>query len=140
MLTIRLQRTGRTNTPTYRVVVAEHARPVKGKFLEIVGYYTPARDPVVFQHNDERITYWMSKGARPSNTLARLLKRDGMKGMEAYIESYTKKKSKKEEAAAASAAPAPSAPAATSEAPKAEAPEAESAPAEAPRDTEKKEE
>lgn len=51
MLVIRLQRTGRENMPTYRLVVAEKARPVKGKFMEIVGHYLPARDPVVIEAN-----------------------------------------------------------------------------------------
>ncbi len=42
MLVVRLQRTGRKNLPAYRIVVAEKARPVKGKYLEIVGHYLPA--------------------------------------------------------------------------------------------------
>lgn len=134
MLVIRLQRTGRENLPTYRLVVAEKARPVKGKYLEIVGHYLPARDPAVFEHLDEKIKRWIEKGATPSDTVARLLKRAGMDGMDKFIRKYTKRRSKKE-AAAALAAPA-SAPAAeapkTEEAPKeepvAEAPKAEAAP------------
>jgi len=47
MLKIRLQRTGRENIPTYRIVVADKRDPVKGKFLEVVGHYLPARDPVI---------------------------------------------------------------------------------------------
>ncbi len=123
MLVIRLQRTGRENLPTYRVVVAEKARPVKGKFLEIVGHYLPARDPKVFEHQDERILHWMGKGAIPSNTVARLLKRAGLKDMDKYITKYTKKKSKNAPAEAPAAAPAAEAPAA----PAAEAPAPEAA-------------
>jgi small subunit ribosomal protein S16 len=110
MLVIRLQRTGRENMPTYRLVVAEKARPVKGKFMEIVGHYLPARDPVVFEGKQDRIQHWMSKGAIPSNTVARLLRKQGYKNMDKFIQTYTKKKSKSEqpaEAVAAEAAPSP---------------------------------
>ncbi len=96
MLVIRLQRTGRENTPTYRLVVAEKARPVKGKFLEIVGHYLPARTPVIFEHDDAKIAQWISKGAIPSETAARLLRKSGMKDLDKFITVYTKKKSKKE--------------------------------------------
>lgn len=122
MLMIRLQRTGRENLPSYRLVVAEKARPVKGKFLEIVGHYLPARDPVIFEHRDDRIQYWIGRGATPSNTVARLLNKSGLKGMDKFMVKYTKRKSKKEvaaapeaPAAAATAAPAVEAPAAPAE-------------------------
>ncbi len=109
MLVIRLQRTGRENLATYRIVAAEKARPVKGKFLEILGHYLPAQKQPVFKVNTERVTYWVSKGAIPSNTLARLLKKEGMKDMDKYIQRYTKQRSKsaepEEPAAAAPAAP-----------------------------------
>ncbi|TSC57570.1 MAG: small subunit ribosomal protein S16 [Candidatus Peregrinibacteria bacterium Greene0416_19] len=113
MLVIRLQRTGRENDPTYRLVVAEKARPVKGKHLEVVGHYLPARKGEGFVHKDERIAYWIGQGAIPSDTVARLLRKAGLQNMDKFILRYTKRKSKKEQQAeaAASAAPAPSAPA-----------------------------
>ncbi len=119
MLVIRLQRTGRSNLATYRLVVAEKARPVKGKFNEIVGHYLPQQNPVVLQFKEDRISHWMSKGAKPSDTVARLLKKAGVKGMEPHIQRYAKQKSKnpEEEAPAApAAAPAPAAPAPAAEA------------------------
>ncbi len=126
MLVIRLQRTGRENTPTYRLVVAEKARPVKGKFLEIIGHYLPARENPVFEHNDERIVHWITKGAIPSDTVARLLKKEGLKDMDKFIERYKKQKSKKEPVEAppapAAAPVAEAAPEAPVEAPAAEAP------------------
>ena len=127
MLVIRLQRTGRENVPTYRIVVAEKARPVKGKFLEIVGHYLPAQDPPVLSCKNDVVKEWVSKGARPSNTVARLLKKSGVEGMEKFIQKYTKRLSKKaatEKAAAPAPAPAASAPVAEvkTEAPAAEAP------------------
>lgn len=96
MLVIRLQRTGRENLPTYRVVVAEKRAPAKGKFQEILGHYLPAREPTVLEVNEERVSFWIGRGAAPSNTLARLLKKRGMKDMEKFITSYTKKRSKNE--------------------------------------------
>lgn len=120
MLIIRLQRTGRENQPTYRLVVAEKARAVKGKFLEIVGHYLPARDPAVLEVQKERIQFWMKRGAGLSDTVARLLKKMDLPGTEKYIRRYAKRKPKGEEAAA----PASAAPSAT--------PTAEAAPAQAP--------
>jgi len=112
MLVIRLQRTGRSKLPAYRLVLAEKARPVKGKFIEILGHSLPARDTAVFECNQERIMHWIKNGALPSNTAARLLRKVGMKDMEKYMETYTKKKSKKAPpegtaAPVAQAAPAP---------------------------------
>ncbi|MEK7218475.1 MAG: 30S ribosomal protein S16 [Patescibacteria group bacterium] len=103
MLKIRLQRTGRENIPTYRLVVAEKRDPVKGRHHEVLGHYLPARNPAVFEHNDERIADWIQKGAIPSDTVARLLRKAGLKGMDKFIHTYTKKKSKKTGEAAAPA-------------------------------------
>lgn len=124
MLVIRLQRTGRENLPTYRLVVAEKARPVKGKFLEIVGHYLPSQEPPVFNVESAKIETWIGKGAIPSDTAARLLKRNGMKNMEKFIQRYPKRRSKSapvEEPAAPAPAPAAEkpveAPAASAEVP-----------------------
>jgi len=116
MLVLRLQRTGRKNLPTYRIVVAEKARPVKGKFLEIVGHYLPAGKDSTFKIEKEKIEQWVSKGARPSDTLARLLKKEGLKDMDRFIQRYTKQRSKSAPAEEP-AAPAPAAQAAPAEEP-----------------------
>jgi small subunit ribosomal protein S16 len=119
MLVIRLQRTGRTNLPSFRLVVAEKARSAKGKFQEIVGHYLPAQNPPVFEVVTDRVTHWVKNGAQPSDTVARLLKRHGVQNMERFIQRYAKRKSKnpEAEAAAPAAAPAPTpAPAAETEA------------------------
>ncbi len=122
MLVIRLQRTGRENLPTYRLVVAEKARPVKGKYLEIVGHYLPARNPSVFEHAAEKIKQWIDKGATPSDTVARLLRKAGMDGMDKFIRTYAKRKSKKESASVeATAGKQAAAPAVEATAPVAEA-------------------
>lgn len=121
MLVIRLQRTGRKNLPSFRLVVAEKARSAKGKFHEIVGHYLPAQEPPVVSVEKERISHWVKHGAHPSDTVARLLKRQGMENMDRFIQRYAKRKSKNPEAEAAAPASAP--------APAAKAPEAEAAPA-----------
>lgn len=97
MLRIRLSRTGRKNYPSYRIVVAEHARPVKGKFVEILGHYIPIRDPKVLEYDEKKIKEWIAKGAKPTDTVASLLKNAGVTGMEQYIEPRDKKKKKKKE-------------------------------------------
>ncbi len=107
MLVIRLQRTGRENIPTYRIVVSEKTKSAKKGMHEILGHCLPSRETPVFKCNIERVAYWVSKGAQPSDTLARLLKRSGMKDMEKFIVRYTKQKSRKEVPAEAISAPAP---------------------------------
>lgn len=148
MLRIRLSRTGRKNYPSYRIVVAEHARPVKGKFIEIVGHYIPIRDPKVLEFDQDKIREWIKKGAKPTDTVASLLKNAGMTGLEQYIEPRDKKKKKKKEAAeeegggeSPAAAPAEGGEAPAEEKP-AEEPKAEDKPAaeEAPKEEPAKEE
>ncbi len=97
MLVIRLQRTGKNKEATYRIAVAQKSDPVKKKSIEIVGHFLPTRDPVVLEFKKERIEHWMKQGAKPSDTLARLLKKEGVDGMDAFIEKYTKQKKKKEQ-------------------------------------------
>lgn len=107
MLVIRLQRTGRTNLATYRIVVAEKARAVKGKFHEIVGHYLPAQGTPVFKVKTDRIEHWVSKGAVPSDTVARLFRRQGIKNMDTFIKRYAKRRSKNTPAEEAAPAAAP---------------------------------
>ena len=72
MLTIRLQRVGRKNDPSFRVVVVDSKRgPKTGNFLEVVGSYDARVDRADLQ--GERIKEWMSKGAQVSDTVHNLL-------------------------------------------------------------------
>ena len=75
MLSIRLRRTGSSKKPYYRVVVAESTNWRDGRFVEILGHYDPRRDPAVVKIDSERANYWISKGARPSETVQSLLKK-----------------------------------------------------------------
>ncbi len=106
MLVIRLQRTGRENHPAYRVCLSEHSLHSKKGQKEIFGHYLPSLKKPEFTVDTERIAYWISKGAKPSETVARLLKRSGMEGMEKFITRYTKRKSDATIAAEAEAAKA----------------------------------
>ncbi|MFH1508580.1 MAG: 30S ribosomal protein S16 [bacterium] len=78
MLTIRLTRIGRKNSPAYRVVVAEHKRAVQGKIIEILGQMNPKTDPATFNVNEERVNYWLSEGAHPSSVVRDYLVKKGI--------------------------------------------------------------
>ena len=69
MLMIRLARIGKKKHPFYRVVVTEKTRPRNGRFVEIVGTYDPSKKPAAVVLDQERVKFWMSKGAQPSDTV-----------------------------------------------------------------------
>jgi len=73
MLVIRLSRKGKIKHPAYNIVVAEKTSPVKGKFIEIIGYFDPTNKR--FKINEERFNYWKSCGAKPSERIESILKR-----------------------------------------------------------------
>ncbi|MBI4021870.1 MAG: 30S ribosomal protein S16 [Candidatus Andersenbacteria bacterium] len=73
---MRLQRRGKRNYATYRVVVAEQRAPVKGKFIADVGHYNPHTD--AFQVQQEEVTMWITKGVQPSATVHNLLVTNGI--------------------------------------------------------------
>lgn len=127
MLKIRLQRTGRTNDPSYRVVVTEHTNgPKSGRAVEKLGSYNPKSKERVL--DADRIKYWLSKGAQASGTVHNMLINAGIISGKKVNVLPKKTVAKKEEEAAPAAAPAAEAPVAESnEAPAA----AEEAPAEA---------
>ena len=75
MLRIRLTRRGAKKDPHYRVVVAEKASPRDGRFVEIVGYYNPALDPVRLNLDLDRVDYWVKNGAQPSETVKTLIRK-----------------------------------------------------------------
>jgi small subunit ribosomal protein S16 len=55
-------------------VVTEKTRPRNGRFVEIVGTYDPQKKPAVVNIKAERVQYWLSKGAQPSDTVRSLLR------------------------------------------------------------------
>jgi small subunit ribosomal protein S16 len=74
MLMIRLARFGAKKKPTYRVVVIEKDRARDSRSVEVVGLYNPLLTPAGLKLNRERIEHWIKAGAKPSDTVARLLK------------------------------------------------------------------
>ncbi|NOX61312.1 MAG: 30S ribosomal protein S16 [Chloroflexi bacterium] len=74
MVRIRLRRTGSKKQASYRVVVADQRAPRDGRFIENLGYYNPRTDPPTVEINRERLKYWLSKGAQPSDAVAQLLR------------------------------------------------------------------
>ena len=107
MLTIRLQRVGRKNDPSFRVILVEAKRAAKtGNFKELLGSYDARSDRV--ELNAERITYWIGMGTTVSDTVHNLLV--SQKIIEGKKINVLPRKSppKKEEEVAAEAASAPS--------------------------------
>ena len=74
MLMIRLARFGAKKKPTYRVVVIEKEKARDGRSVEVVGSYNPVSRPSTVNLKHERIAHWIKMGAKPSDTVARLMK------------------------------------------------------------------
>ena len=73
-----MRRTGAKKQPSYRFVVADTRSPRDGRFLEIIGHYNPRHDPVEVVVNEDKVKHWLSRGAQPSGTAARLLADKGL--------------------------------------------------------------
>lgn len=72
MVRIRLRRVGLKGQPSYRIIVADKEAPRDGRFLEIVGFYNPRTDPATIQVKEDRVYDWLSKGAQPTESVAKL--------------------------------------------------------------------
>lgn len=136
MVKIRLRRMGNKHRPFYRIVVAKSTAGRGGSFIEVLGTYNPVTKPTTVSLNGEKSLEWLMNGAQPTETVAYLLKKEGVleKFFEArpnakkdyrFLDKRTAMMSRKS-AVEAVAAPAPEAPA------KAEAAPVEEAVAEAP--------
>jgi small subunit ribosomal protein S16 len=73
MLSIRMTRVGSKKKPFYRVVVTEARTARESSFVENLGTYDPRSKPAQVAINKERIQHWISKGARPSDSVRTLL-------------------------------------------------------------------
>jgi len=78
MLRIRLRRVGKKKQPSYRIVVADVRAPRDGAIVEQVGHYNPLTDPPTIVVNADKVKHWMGVGAKPSDTVVRLLQREGI--------------------------------------------------------------
>ena len=72
---IRLSRHGRKKLPVYRIVVADSRCPRDGRFIDVVGTYAPQQKNGEIKINAELLNAWVAKGALPTDTVARLIKR-----------------------------------------------------------------
>jgi len=75
---IRLKRMGKKKAPFYRIVVADSRAPRDGRFIEEVGTYDPTKDPSVFDLKEEAVKKWLNNGAKPTETVGKLLKIAGV--------------------------------------------------------------
>ena len=72
---MRLRRMGSRNAPFYRVVVQDSRRATTGRFIETIGWYDPKQEGENFSINLDRVEYWTSSGAQPSDTVSSLIKK-----------------------------------------------------------------
>jgi small subunit ribosomal protein S16 len=73
MLRIRLQRKGKCKQPFYRIVVMEAKKKREGEAVEVIGSYDPRKEFLSFK--GERWSYWVSRGAQPTESVSVLYKR-----------------------------------------------------------------
>ncbi len=74
---IRLTRMGAKKRPFYRLIAANSESPRDGKFLDILGYYNPMKEPPEIKIDREKVKYWLDKGALVSEAARALLKKEG---------------------------------------------------------------
>ena len=107
---IRLKRLGRTHRPFYRVCTMDSRTPRNGKAIEELGFYDPMvkeKDARV-RLNNERIAYWLSVGAKPTEKVQVLINKYGPEGthLEAQVEAFERLKTNKSTAPPPEALPA----------------------------------
>ena len=75
---IRLRRMGQKKNPIYRIIVADSRSPRNGRFIEEIGTYNPNTNPSEFKIDEELAKKWLTNGAQPTETVARLFKANGI--------------------------------------------------------------
>jgi small subunit ribosomal protein S16 len=75
---IRLTRVGATKQPSYRFVVSDSRNARDGRSLDTLGHYNPRTDPVEIKVDEDKARDWLSRGALPSDTVARLFRQVGV--------------------------------------------------------------
>lgn len=78
MVKIRLTRGGAKKKPFYRIVVADSRAARDGRFIEILGTYDPLKDPAEVKINEEKAKKWISDGAKPTDTVRALFKKQNI--------------------------------------------------------------
>ena len=75
---IRLTRVGATKQPAYRVVVADSRTARDSRAIETIGHYNPRTEPIELNIDADKAKAWLAKGAKPSDTVSRLLRNAGI--------------------------------------------------------------
>ena len=78
MVKIKLRRMGKKHQASYRVVVADERAPRDGRFIEAIGRYNPRTDPSEVVIDTEKAAEWLSKGAQPTEAVAKLFEIAGV--------------------------------------------------------------
>ena len=78
MVKLRLRRAGKKKHPIYKIVASDIRSPRDGRFLEAVGQYDPNVNPILLKLKEERVFYWLRKGAQPTDTVRSLFSRQGL--------------------------------------------------------------
>lgn len=78
MVKIRLRRMGQIHAPYYRVIVADSRAPRNGRFIAEIGTYDPTKEPSQINIDADAAKEWLAKGAQPTETVAKLLKKAGL--------------------------------------------------------------
>lgn len=76
MVKIRLQRAGKKKAPFYHIVVADSKSPRDGKIIEQIGTYNPMTEPSELILDKEKVAQWIKNGAKPTDTVKRLIEKE----------------------------------------------------------------
>ena len=69
---------GKKHIPLYKIVAADARSPRDGRFIESVGHYNPHTDPMLITFKEDRVLYWLNNGAKPTETVRSLLRKEGV--------------------------------------------------------------
>jgi len=78
LVKLRLKRMGKKHIPLYKIVAADARSPRDGRFIESVGHYNPHTDPMLITFKEDRVLYWLNNGAKPTETVKSLLRKEGV--------------------------------------------------------------
>jgi small subunit ribosomal protein S16 len=78
MVRIRFRRVGGHKQASFRLVATDRESPVKGRFIEVLGFYNPRTEPATIELEEARIYHWISKGAQPSDSVVQVFKQAGL--------------------------------------------------------------
>jgi small subunit ribosomal protein S16 len=78
MVRIRLRRVGGRKNPIWRIVVSDRRSPRDGRTIETIGQYNPQTEPSLIKIDEARARHWLERGARPTRTVATLLRTQGI--------------------------------------------------------------